>query len=168
MYNLSPAICVCVWVQLFYSPRNPLTPRHGSLLPLICPFFMGQGCYLYTCSVTWYSDPCPTWHIWQKLPLVPLHLSQGNRRLVAPYILLSSLLSIVSYLEGSVMRGASALIAADHLNRFSSSSPSVIHVARDWHVLWPDLSLALASLYPDSARDPVGDLWRYLVTTIYQ
>ena len=29
------------------------------------------------------------------------------------------------------MRGASALIAADYLNRFSNSSPSVIHVARD-------------------------------------
>ena len=29
---------------------------------------------------------------------------------------------------------------------------------------WPDLGLALASLYPDSARDPAGDLWRYLVT----
>ena len=62
------------------------------------------------------------------------------------------------------MRGASALIAADHLNRFSNGSPSVIHVAQDWHVFWPDLDLALASLYPDSARDPAGDLWRYLVT----
>ena len=29
------------------------------------------------------------------------------------------------------MRGASAFIAADHLNRFSNSSPSVIRVARD-------------------------------------
>ena len=58
------------------------------------------------------------------------------------------------------MRGASALTTADHLNRFSNSSPSL----RDWHVLWPDLGLALASLYPDSARDPAGDLWRYLVT----
>ena len=29
------------------------------------------------------------------------------------------------------MRGASALIAADHLSRFSNGSPSVIHVARD-------------------------------------
>ena len=62
------------------------------------------------------------------------------------------------------MRGASALIMADHLNRFSNGSPSPIRVARDWHVLWPDLGLALASLYPDSARDPAGDLWRYLVT----
>ena len=64
------------------------------------------------------------------------------------------------------MRGASALIMADHLNWFSNSSPSPIRVARDWHVLWPDLGLALASLYPDSARDPAGDLWRYLVTVL--
>ena len=34
--NLSPIMCV--WVQLFYSPRNPLIPRHGFLLPLIYPF----------------------------------------------------------------------------------------------------------------------------------
>ena len=105
-----------------------------------------------------------SWGFVGKLPLVSLHLSRGNRRLVAPYILLSSSLSIVSYLGGSVMRGASALIAADHLNRFSNGSPSLILVARDWHVLWPDLGLALASLYPDSARDLAGDLWRYLVT----
>ena len=59
-----------------------------------------------------------------------LHLSRSNRRLVAPYILLSSLLSIVSYLGGLVMRRASAFIAADHLNRFFNGSPSVIHVAR--------------------------------------
>ena len=32
------SLVVCVWVQLFCSPCNPLTPRHGSLLPLICPF----------------------------------------------------------------------------------------------------------------------------------
>ena len=101
----------------------------------------------------------------ESFRLSPLHLSRGNRRLVAPYILLSSLLSIVSYLGGSVMRGASDLITADHLNRFSNGSPSLIRVARDWHVLWPDLGLALASLYPDSARDPAGDLWRYLVTS---
>ena len=30
------------------------------------------------------------------------------------------------------MRGASALIAADHLNRFSNGSPSVIYVVRDF------------------------------------
>ena len=41
MCNLSPLLCVCV--QLFCSPYNPLTPRHGSLLPLIYPFYMGQG-----------------------------------------------------------------------------------------------------------------------------
>ena len=41
------------------------------------------------------------------------------------------------------MRGASALIAADHLSRFSNGSPSVIHVARDSDtllgqtLLWP-------------------------------
>ena len=29
------------------------------------------------------------------------------------------------------MRGANALIAADHLNRFSNGSPSPIRVARD-------------------------------------
>ena len=63
--SLSCCVCACVWVQLFCSPCNPLTPRHGFLLPLICLFYMGQGCYLFTCSVTWYSDPCPTWHIWQ-------------------------------------------------------------------------------------------------------
>ena len=38
MRSLSCCVCVCVWVQLFCSPRNPLTPRHGSLLPLIYPF----------------------------------------------------------------------------------------------------------------------------------
>ena len=47
---------------------------------------------------------------------------QDNPLRVTPYILLSSLLSIVSYLGGSVMRGASALITADYLNRFSNSS----------------------------------------------
>ena len=78
--------------------------------------------------------------------------------------MLFSLLLIVFYLEGLVIRGASAFIMADHLNRFSNGSPSPIRVARDWYVLWPDLGLALASLYPDSARDPAGDLWRYLVT----
>ena len=99
-----------------------------------------------------------------KVSAWPLHLSRGNRRLIAPYILLFNLLLIISDLGGSVMRGASAFIMADHLNRFSNGSPSLICVARDWHVLWPDLGLALASLYPDSARDPAGDLWRYLVT----
>ena len=72
-----------------------------------------------------------------------LHLSQGNRRLVALYILLFNLLLIVFYLGGLVMRGASAFIAADHLNRFSNGSPSVIHIARDSDtffgqtLLWP-------------------------------
>ena len=45
-----------------------------------------------------------------------LHSLQGNRRLVAPYILLFNLLSIVFYLGGSVMRGANALITANYLN----------------------------------------------------
>ena len=71
MCDLSPAVCVCVCMQLFCSPYNPLIPRHGFLLPLIYPFFIGQGYYLYTClvmcSVTWYSDPCPTWHIWHNV-----------------------------------------------------------------------------------------------------
>ena len=79
LYAISLLLCVCIWVQLFCSPYNPLTPRHGSLLPLIYPFFIGQGYYLYTCSitclVTWYSNPCPTWHIWQfpwlKVPSQP-------------------------------------------------------------------------------------------------
>ena len=70
-----------------------------------------------------------SWGFVGKLPLVPLHLSQGNRRLIAPYILLSSLLLIVSYLGGLVMRGASALITANHLNQFSNGSPSPIRVA---------------------------------------
>ena len=107
-----------------------------------------------------------SWGFVGKLPLVPLHLSRGNRRLVAPYILLSSLLLIVFYLGGLVMRGVNALITADHLNRFSNGSPSLIRVARDWYVLWPDLGLALASLYPNSARDFVSDLWRYFITLL--
>ena len=104
------------------------------------------------------------WGFVGKLPLVPLYFSRGNRRLIAPYILLFNLLLIISYLGGLVIRGVNTLITADYLNRFSNGSPSLIRVARDWHVLWPDLGLALASLYPDSARDPAGDLWRYLVT----
>ena len=38
-----------------------------------------------------------------KASACPLYLSRGNRRLVALYILLSSLLLIISYLGGSVM-----------------------------------------------------------------
>ena len=45
------------------------------------------------------------------------------------YCILAQL--IISYLGGLVMRGASALITADHLNRFSNNSPSVIYMARD-------------------------------------
>ena len=104
------------------------------------------------------------WGFIGKFPFVPFFLLRGNRRLIAPYILLFNLLLIVSYLGGLVIRGVSAFTTADHLNRFSNSSSSLIRVARDWHVFWPDLDLALASLYPDSARDPAGDLWRYLVT----
>ena len=79
----------------------------------------------------------------ESFRLSPLYLSRGNRRLIAPYILLSSLLSSVSYLGGSVMRGVNALIAADPLNRFSNGSPSPICVARDSDtffgqtLLWP-------------------------------
>ena len=75
--------------------------------------------------------------------LSPPHLSRGNRRLITPYILLFSLLLIISYLGGLIMRGASALIAVDHLNRFSNGSPSLIRVARDSDtffgqtLLWP-------------------------------
>ena len=75
--------------------------------------------------------------------LSPLYLSQGNRRLITPYILLSSLLLIISYLGGSVLKGANALITANHLNRFSNGSPSFIRVARDSNtffsqtLLWP-------------------------------
>ena len=57
-----------------------------------------------------------------------LPFSRGNRRLVTPYILLFSLLLIISSLGGSVMRGVSAFIMADHLNRFSNGSPSLIRV----------------------------------------
>ena len=39
--------------------------------------------------------------------------------------------SIISYLGGLVIRGASTLIAANYLNRFSNNSLSVIHIARD-------------------------------------
>ena len=67
----------------------------------------------------------------ESFRLSPLHLSRGNHHLITPYILLFNLLLIISYLEGSVIRGASALIAADPLNRFSNGSPSLIHVARD-------------------------------------
>ena len=66
-----------------------------------------------------------------KVSACPLYLSRGNRLLVAPYILLFSLLLIVFYLGGLVMRGVSAFIMADHLNRFSNGSPSPIRVARD-------------------------------------
>ena len=75
--------------------------------------------------------------------LPPLHLSQGNYRLIAPYILLSNLLLIISYLGGLVMREVNALIAADHLNQFSNGSPSPIRLARDFEtsfsqtLLWP-------------------------------
>ena len=65
----------------------------------------------------------------ESFRLSSLHFSRGNCRLVAPYILLSSLLLIVFYLGGLVMRGVSALIAVDHLNRFSNGSPSFIRVA---------------------------------------
>ena len=52
----------------------------------------------------------------ESFRLSPLYLSRGNRRLIAPYILLFNLLLSVSYLGGSVMREASALIAANSLN----------------------------------------------------
>ena len=44
------------------------------------------------------------------------------------------------------MGGANALIMVNHFNQFSHGSPSPIRVARDWHVLWPDQGLALASV----------------------
>ena len=44
------------------------------------------------------------------------------------------------------MGGVNAFIMADYLNRFSNGFPSLICVARDWHVLWPDQGLALASV----------------------
>ena len=59
-----------------------------------------------------------SWGFVGKLPLVPFYLLRGNRRLVAPYILLFNLLLIISYLGGLVIRGVSALIAVDYLNRF--------------------------------------------------
>ena len=79
----------------------------------------------------------------ENFRLSPLHLSRGNRRFIAPYILLFSLLLIISYLGGLVIREASALIAVNHLNRFSNGSPSPIRVARDSDtffsqtLLWP-------------------------------
>ena len=79
----------------------------------------------------------------ESFRLSPLYFSRGNRRLITPYILLSNLLLIISYLGGSVMRGASALIAANYLNRFSNGSPSPIRVAQDSDtffgqtLLWP-------------------------------
>ena len=69
--------------------------------------------------------------IYWKVSAYPLYLLRGNRRLITFYILLFSLLLIISYLGGLVMRRASALIMVDHLNRFSNSSPSLIRVARD-------------------------------------
>ena len=106
------------------------------------------------------------WGFVGKLPLIPLYFSRGNHRLIALYILLFSLLLILSYLGGLIIRGVNALITADYLNRFSNSSPSVIYMARDWHILWPDQGLTLVSLYSDSARDPAGDLWRYFITLL--
>ena len=44
------------------------------------------------------------------------------------------------------MGGVNAPIMANHLNRFSNGSPSLIRVTRDWHILWPDQGLALASI----------------------
>ena len=41
------------------------------------------------------------------------------------------------------MGGVSALIMANHLNRFSNGFPSLIRVTRDWYILWPDQGLAL-------------------------
>ena len=67
----------------------------------------------------------------ENFRLSSFHLSRGNRRLITPYILLSNLLSIISYLRGLIMRGANALITADHLNRFSNGSPSLIRIAQD-------------------------------------
>ena len=105
--------------------------------------------------VVYYEDSLESFH------LSLLYLLRGNRRLIDPYILLFSLLLIISYLGGLVMRGVSALIAVDPLNRFSNGSPSLICVARGSDtssgqtLLWPQS--------PDSVRDPVGDLWRYFV-----
>ena len=65
----------------------------------------------------------------ESFRLSPLHFSQGNCRLITPYILLFNLLLIISYLKGLVISGVSALIAVNYLNRFSNSSLSVIRVA---------------------------------------
>ena len=51
-----------------------------------------------------------------KASASPLHLSRGNRRLITPYILLFSLLLIIFYLGGLIMRGANTLIAIYHLS----------------------------------------------------
>ena len=60
------------------------------------------------------------------------------------------------------MRGVNTPIAANHLNRFSNDSSSPIRVARDFNTVFGQTLLWPKS--PDSARDPAGDLWRYLVT----
>ena len=105
-----------------------------------------------------------SWGFVGKLPLIPFYLSQGNRRFVTPYILLSSLLLIIFYLGGLIMRGLVPLSRLTIWIGFSNGSPSLIRVARDSYILWQNLSLALAFLYSDFARDPVGNLWRYFIT----
>ena len=122
--SLLCCVCVCECV-LFCSPRNPLTPRHGSLLPLICPFFMGQGCYLYTCSVTcsvtWYSDPCPTWHIWHQ-PALPINptISNHTRFINLPVLPATAALSIA---RAYSLRAQGYYIQYDHPNHWVGDCP---------------------------------------------
>ena len=61
------------------------------------------------------------------------------------------------------MRGVSAFIMVNHLNRFSNSFPSLIRITRDSNISFGQ-TLFLISLYPDPVRDPAGDLWRYFIT----
>ena len=58
-------------------------------------------------------------------------ISHGATAAQLPLIYCILAQSIISYLGGSVMREANALITANHLNQFSNGSSSIIHVARD-------------------------------------
>ena len=69
------------------------------------------------------------------------YLSRGNRRLVASYILLFSLLLIVFYLGGLVMRGVSAFITVDPLNRFSNGFPSLTCIVWDFNTSFGQILL---------------------------
>ena len=58
-------------------------------------------------------------------------ISHGETTAQLPLIYYILTQSIISYLGDLIMRGVNALIAVNHLNRFSNNSPSAIHMARD-------------------------------------